>query len=65
MSPRCETAFLLRHRREAAFRQRAVLGLRYYADLSEVEIAQILKCRLGTVKSAHHRAIANLRKELT
>jgi DNA-directed RNA polymerase specialized sigma24 family protein len=46
------------------FRQRAVLGLRYYADLSEVEIARILKCRVGTVKSAHHRAIANLRRDL-
>jgi RNA polymerase sigma factor (sigma-70 family) len=47
------------------FRQRAVLALRYYADLPEAEIARILKCRVGTVKSAHHRAIANLRKELT
>ena len=47
------------------FRQRAVLALRYYADLPEAEIARILKCRLGTVKSAHHRAIANLRKELS
>jgi RNA polymerase sigma factor (sigma-70 family) len=47
------------------FRQRAVLGLRYYADLPEAEIARILKCRVGTVKSAHHRAIATLRKELT
>lgn len=47
------------------FRQRAVLGLRYYADLPEADIARILRCRVGTVKSAHHRAIANLRKDLT
>ena len=28
------------------FRQRAVLALRYYDDLSEVEIARILDCRV-------------------
>jgi len=47
------------------FRQRAVLALRYYLDLPEAEIAQILDCRLGTVKSAHHRGIARLREELS
>jgi RNA polymerase sigma factor (sigma-70 family) len=47
------------------FRQRAVLALRYYLDLPEAEIAQILDCRLGTVKSAHHRGIAKLREELS
>jgi RNA polymerase sigma-70 factor (sigma-E family) len=47
------------------FRQRAVLALRYYADLPEAEIAQLLECRIGTVKSAHHRALAALRKELS
>jgi len=46
------------------FRQRAVLALRYYADLPEAEIARILKCRIGTVKSAHHRALATLRQDL-
>jgi RNA polymerase sigma-70 factor (sigma-E family) len=46
-------------------RQRAVLALRYYADLPETEIARILGCRLGTVKSSHHRAIAKLREELS
>jgi RNA polymerase sigma factor (sigma-70 family) len=45
-------------------RQRAVLALRYYADLPEAEIAAILGCRLGTVKSARHRAIVKLRQEL-
>jgi len=47
------------------FRQRAVLALRYYADLPEAEIATILDCRIGTVKSAHHRALTRLRKELS
>jgi RNA polymerase sigma factor (sigma-70 family) len=46
------------------FRQRAVLALRYYADLPEAEIADLLRCRLGTVKSAHHRGLVALRKEL-
>jgi RNA polymerase sigma-70 factor (sigma-E family) len=47
------------------FRQRAVLALRYYADLPEGEVAAVLGCSLGTVKSARHRAIARLRRELT
>lgn len=46
-------------------RQRAVLALRYYADLPEREIAVLLRCRLGTVKSAHHRALVRLREELS
>jgi RNA polymerase sigma factor (sigma-70 family) len=47
------------------FRQRAVLALRYYEDLAEAEIAQILGCRIGTVKSTHHRALATLRRKLS
>jgi RNA polymerase sigma factor (sigma-70 family) len=47
------------------FRQRAVLALRYYEDLPESEIAEILGCRIGTVKSAHHRALATLRRRLS
>lgn len=47
------------------FRQRAVLALRYYADLPEAQIAALLGCRIGTVKSARHRAIETLRKELS
>lgn len=38
------------------YRQRVVLVLRYYADLSEAEIADALGCRAGTVKSLASRA---------
>jgi RNA polymerase sigma-70 factor (sigma-E family) len=44
------------------FRQRAVLVLRYYLDLSESEIAVALDCRPGTVKSLASRALDQLRK---
>lgn len=42
------------------FRQRAVIVLRYYADLSEAEIAHALDCRPGTVKSLGARALEAL-----
>jgi RNA polymerase sigma factor (sigma-70 family) len=42
-------------------RQRTVLVLRYYADLTEAEIAELLRCRPGTVKSLASRGLANLR----
>lgn len=47
------------------FRQRAVIVLRYYADLSEAEIADALGCRPGTVKSLASRALTTLSKEIT
>jgi RNA polymerase sigma-70 factor (sigma-E family) len=43
-------------------RQRAVLVLRYYHDLSERETAAALGCRPGTVKSLTSRALAALRE---
>lgn len=46
------------------FRQQAVVVLRYYADLSEAEIAWALQCRPGTVKSLSSRALATLSKEV-
>jgi RNA polymerase sigma factor (sigma-70 family) len=46
------------------FRQRAVLALRFYEDLPEAEIARLLGCRPGTVKSSLHRGLATLRGEL-
>lgn len=45
-------------------RQRAVLVLRYFEDLSEVQAAAMLGCSVGTVKSQAARALARLR-ELT
>jgi RNA polymerase sigma-70 factor (sigma-E family) len=45
-------------------RQRAALVLRYYEDLSEQAIAEVLGCRPGTVKSLTSRGLARLREEL-
>ncbi len=45
-------------------RQREVLMLRYYEDLSEAEIARRLGCVPGTVKSSAARALRSLRDML-
>lgn len=42
-------------------RQRAVVVLRYYCDLSESETAQALSCSVGTVKSQAAKGLAKLR----
>jgi RNA polymerase sigma-70 factor (sigma-E family) len=45
-------------------RQRAVLALRYCADLPESEVAQLLGCSQGTVKTHAHRGLRALRDTL-
>jgi RNA polymerase sigma-70 factor (sigma-E family) len=45
-------------------RRRAVLVLRYLEDLSESQVAEILGCSVGTVRSQNHKAVAQLRLAL-
>ena len=45
-------------------RQRAVIVLRYYEDLTEAQIADVLGCATGTVKSQSSAAISALRRAL-
>ena len=45
-------------------RQRAAIVLRFYEDLPERHIAEVLRCRPGTVKSLLHRGLAALRTHL-
>jgi RNA polymerase sigma-70 factor (sigma-E family) len=45
-------------------RKRAVLVLRYLEDLPEAQVADILGCSVGTVRSQAHKAIGQLRSAL-
>ena len=44
-------------------RQRTVIVLRYYEDLSEAQIAALMGSSVGTVKSQASRALASLRRD--
>lgn len=55
---------LWRHVRRLPARQRTVLVLRFYEDLSEAETARTLGVSTGTVKSSTSRALSSLRTAL-
>ena len=42
-------------------KQRAVIVLRFFEDLPEAEVATILGCSIGTVRSQTHRTLERLR----
>jgi len=56
-----ERAALLAALRELPPRQRAVVVLRYWEDLTDAQIAAALGCSPGTVRSQLSRALAKLR----
>ncbi len=43
-------------------RQRATLGLRFVEDLPEAQVAEVMGCSVGTVKSTTWRALERLRQ---
>ena len=48
--------------RQLPDRQRAVMALRYYEDLPDAQIAQVLECSEQAVRSAAHNAMKSLRR---
>jgi RNA polymerase sigma-70 factor (sigma-E family) len=56
-----DSAALLKALRRLGPRQRAVIVLRFWMDMSEAETAAALDCSVGTVKSQASRALAALR----
>ena len=60
-----ERDVLWRHVKALPARQRAVLVLRFYEDMSEAQTAALLNISAGTVKSQTSRALGTLRQRLT
>src|SRR6266516_889334 len=58
-----ERAALLAALRQLPPRQRAVVVLRYWEDLTDTQIAAALGCSPGTVRSQLSRALAKLRED--
>ena len=56
-----ERSVLLAAVRQLPPRQRAIVLLRYWADLSDAQVADTLGCSPGTVRSQASRALAKLR----
>jgi RNA polymerase sigma factor (sigma-70 family) len=46
-------------------RRRQAVVLRFYLDLPDAEIAELLGCRPATVRTLVHRALHDLRREMT
>jgi RNA polymerase sigma factor (sigma-70 family) len=71
-APSAESAVLVRERSAELLaaiaalpeRERVVLQLRFLLDLAERDMAAVLECRPGTVKSRLSRALEHLREEL-
>jgi RNA polymerase sigma-70 factor (sigma-E family) len=55
---------IIRALRGLPSRQREVLVLRYYLDLTDEQVAEYLGIRPGTIRSTRHRALASLARTL-
>jgi RNA polymerase sigma-70 factor (sigma-E family) len=47
---------------ELSPKARAVIVMRFYEDRTEAQVAEVLGCSIGTVKSTTHRGLAKLRE---
>ena len=62
--PTEDTVLLVRALQDLTVRERQIVVLRYYADLPEAEVADLLGVSVGTVKSTASRGLAHLRDRL-
>lgn len=56
-----DRSFIVRQLATLSARERAIVVLRYYADLSEADVAEHVGVSVGTVKSTCSRALSRLR----